>query len=69
MDTPLAQCKTQRDVSNLCRPEVFEGFANYLTGTHRGPHDKPLAYTTVLGRAVHVERIKTRVESAYGFSG
>ena len=68
MDTPLAHCKTQRHVSYLCRPEVFEGFASYLTSTHRGPHDKPLAYTTVVGRAVHVERIKTRVETAYGFS-
>jgi hypothetical protein len=50
MDTPLTLCKTQRHVSDLCRPEVFEGFANYLTGTHRGPHDKPLTYTTVLGK-------------------
>ena len=29
--------------------EVFDGFADYLTRTHRTAQDKPLAYRTVLG--------------------
>mmetsp|Transcript_14278 Transcript_14278/g.34351 ORF Transcript_14278/g.34351 Transcript_14278/m.34351 type:complete len:287 (-) Transcript_14278:1198-2058(-) len=46
---PMGRVKTQKHVIELCREPVFDGFADYLTRTHRTPQDKPLAYRTVLG--------------------